>query len=253
MTKPAVKHVIVTQAGLAPNTPAKLLLSFPSFPLLLINYPPPSFHHFSSRISSFHRAHRQQHSHGLPVLCKSVPWFFPPWISRQYALGCTSYSYSGQGALPWTHSLGCIPAVGASFLVSESARVVVKRSHKISGLTLNLHRSFCTVHCSRSNAALTSPWVRTETIRARAAIKDTLPEVSILRGTPNHLSTMSSAVAELENYLQSMLALKPPGVSGSKIQGITTLCTANVQVCFTFRFTSNIQDFKTSKLMNVTE
>ncbi|KAJ6107667.1 hypothetical protein N7523_008990 [Penicillium sp. IBT 18751x] len=40
---------------------------------------------------------------------------------------------------------------------------------------------------------------------------------------------MSSAVAELENYLQSMLALKPPGVSGSKIQGITTLCTANVQ------------------------
>ncbi|KAJ5709611.1 RNA binding protein Nrd1 [Penicillium malachiteum] len=40
---------------------------------------------------------------------------------------------------------------------------------------------------------------------------------------------MSSAVAELESYLQSMLALKPPGVSGSKIQGITTLCTANVQ------------------------
>lgn len=41
---------------------------------------------------------------------------------------------------------------------------------------------------------------------------------------------MSSAVAELENYLQSMLALKPPGVSGTKIQGITALCTANVQV-----------------------
>jgi len=41
---------------------------------------------------------------------------------------------------------------------------------------------------------------------------------------------MSSAVAELENYLQSMLALKPPGVSGSKIHSITTLCTANVQV-----------------------
>ncbi|KAJ5095194.1 hypothetical protein N7532_007485 [Penicillium argentinense] len=40
---------------------------------------------------------------------------------------------------------------------------------------------------------------------------------------------MSSAVAELENYLQSMLALKPPGVSGSKIHSITTLCTANVQ------------------------
>lgn len=41
---------------------------------------------------------------------------------------------------------------------------------------------------------------------------------------------MSSAVAELENYLQSMLALKPPGVSGSKINSITSLCTANVQV-----------------------
>jgi protein NRD1 len=40
---------------------------------------------------------------------------------------------------------------------------------------------------------------------------------------------MSSAVAELENYLQSMLALKPPGVSGSKINSITSLCTANVQ------------------------
>ncbi|KAJ5908008.1 hypothetical protein N7495_000690 [Penicillium taxi] len=40
---------------------------------------------------------------------------------------------------------------------------------------------------------------------------------------------MSSAVAELESILQSMLALKPPGVSGSKIQSITTLCTANVQ------------------------
>ncbi|CAG8192590.1 unnamed protein product [Penicillium salamii] len=40
---------------------------------------------------------------------------------------------------------------------------------------------------------------------------------------------MSSAVAELENLLQSMLALKPPGVSGSKIGGITSLCTANVQ------------------------
>jgi hypothetical protein len=45
-----------------------------------------------------------------------------------------------------------------------------------------------------------------------------------------HTHAMSSAVGELENYLQSMLALKPPGVSGTKIQGITTLCTANVQV-----------------------
>ncbi|KAI9787347.1 MAG: hypothetical protein M1816_007633 [Peltula sp. TS41687] len=40
---------------------------------------------------------------------------------------------------------------------------------------------------------------------------------------------MSSAVAELEVALQGMLALKPPGVSGSKISTITALCTANVQ------------------------
>lgn len=40
---------------------------------------------------------------------------------------------------------------------------------------------------------------------------------------------MSSAVAELETGLQAMLALKPPGVSGSKINAITTLCVANVQ------------------------
>jgi protein NRD1 len=41
---------------------------------------------------------------------------------------------------------------------------------------------------------------------------------------------MSSAVAELDAYLQSMLNLKPPGVSGSKITSITSLCTANIQV-----------------------
>lgn len=41
---------------------------------------------------------------------------------------------------------------------------------------------------------------------------------------------MSSAVAELDGYLKSMLSLKPPGVSGSKIGSITQLCTANVQV-----------------------
>jgi protein NRD1 len=42
---------------------------------------------------------------------------------------------------------------------------------------------------------------------------------------------MSSCVAELDGILQSMLALKPPGVSGSKITSITALCNANVQVC----------------------
>ncbi|CAG8979078.1 hypothetical protein HYALB_00000207 [Hymenoscyphus albidus] len=40
---------------------------------------------------------------------------------------------------------------------------------------------------------------------------------------------MSSALADLETALQGMLSLKPPGVSGSRIQGITTLCTSNVQ------------------------
>ncbi len=41
---------------------------------------------------------------------------------------------------------------------------------------------------------------------------------------------MSSAVAELEAGLQAMLSLKPPGVSGSRIQSLTALCQANVQV-----------------------
>jgi hypothetical protein len=42
---------------------------------------------------------------------------------------------------------------------------------------------------------------------------------------------MTSAVAELDGILQSMLNLKPPGVSGSKITSVTSLCTANIQVC----------------------
>ncbi|KAI9815710.1 MAG: hypothetical protein M1827_002106 [Pycnora praestabilis] len=42
---------------------------------------------------------------------------------------------------------------------------------------------------------------------------------------------MSSAspVTELEAQLQAMQALKPPGVSGSKINSITALCNANIQ------------------------
>ncbi|KAJ4307119.1 hypothetical protein N0V88_000496 [Collariella sp. IMI 366227] len=39
----------------------------------------------------------------------------------------------------------------------------------------------------------------------------------------------STVVAELEGGLQAMLALKPPGVSGSRITNITTLCVSNVQ------------------------
>lgn len=41
---------------------------------------------------------------------------------------------------------------------------------------------------------------------------------------------MSSAVTELESHLQSMLALKPPGVTRSKVNDITRLCSANIQV-----------------------
>jgi hypothetical protein len=49
------------------------------------------------------------------------------------------------------------------------------------------------------------------------------------RGDPRQ-PIMSSAVVALESYLQSMLALKPPGITGSKVHGITRLCTANFQV-----------------------
>ena len=41
---------------------------------------------------------------------------------------------------------------------------------------------------------------------------------------------MSSAVAELENQLQSMSALQPPGIKSSRVHNITRLCIANVQV-----------------------
>ncbi len=41
---------------------------------------------------------------------------------------------------------------------------------------------------------------------------------------------MSSPVAEVGEILQSMLGLKPPGVTGGKISSITALCNANIQV-----------------------
>ncbi|KFA80470.1 hypothetical protein S40288_02101 [Stachybotrys chartarum IBT 40288] len=40
---------------------------------------------------------------------------------------------------------------------------------------------------------------------------------------------MASVVADLEAGLQAMLNLKPPGVSGSRITSLTTLCVANIQ------------------------
>lgn len=41
---------------------------------------------------------------------------------------------------------------------------------------------------------------------------------------------MSSCVAELDSILQSMLTLKAPGVTGGKVNSITALCNANIQV-----------------------
>ena len=41
---------------------------------------------------------------------------------------------------------------------------------------------------------------------------------------------MSGPVAELDGILQSMLSLRPPGVTGGKISSVTTLCNANIQV-----------------------
>lgn len=41
--------------------------------------------------------------------------------------------------------------------------------------------------------------------------------------------TMASAVADLEAGLQAMLNLKPPGVSGSRITSLTSLCLSNIQ------------------------
>ncbi|KAL2050933.1 hypothetical protein ABVK25_008831 [Lepraria finkii] len=40
---------------------------------------------------------------------------------------------------------------------------------------------------------------------------------------------MSSCVAELDSILQSMLALKPPGITGGKVSSITALCNTNIQ------------------------
>lgn len=43
-------------------------------------------------------------------------------------------------------------------------------------------------------------------------------------------NTMASAVTDLEAGLQAMLNLKPPGVSGSRITSLTSLCVSNIQV-----------------------
>jgi len=42
---------------------------------------------------------------------------------------------------------------------------------------------------------------------------------------------MAAPMEELEGLLQSLQALKPPGVTKTKIESITALCIKNVQVC----------------------
>jgi len=37
-------------------------------------------------------------------------------------------------------------------------------------------------------------------------------------------------MAEFDNYLQSLLSLKPPGISTSKVKEATGICSQNVQV-----------------------
>lgn len=46
---------------------------------------------------------------------------------------------------------------------------------------------------------------------------------------------MASAVTDLETGLQAMLNLKPPGVSGSRITSLTSLCVSNIQVSYSQR------------------
>lgn len=58
-----------------------------------------------------------------------------------------------------------------------------------------------------------------------------------------------SCVAELDTILQSMLSLKPPGVTGGKIQSITTLCNANIQVRL---LVSNLSWFRQCSLTSLT-
>ena len=39
-------------------------------------------------------------------------------------------------------------------------------------------------------------------------------------------------IAEFDNYLQSLLSLKPPGISTSKVREATAICSQNVQVLY---------------------
>lgn len=55
-----------------------------------------------------------------------------------------------------------------------------------------------------------------------------------------YLDTMASVVADVEAGLQAMLNLKPPGVSGSRITSLTTLCVNNIQVGFLTRLSAHI-------------
>lgn len=53
---------------------------------------------------------------------------------------------------------------------------------------------------------------------------------NIYRMSVRYLITMSAAVARLDEYLTSTLDLKPPGITGSKVQYIAKSCTSNIKV-----------------------
>ena len=52
-----------------------------------------------------------------------------------------------------------------------------------------------------------------------------------------------SAMEELETLLQSLQALKPPGVTKTKIESITTLCIQNIQVYSAVPLFSQVPNF----------
>lgn len=52
-----------------------------------------------------------------------------------------------------------------------------------------------------------------------------------------------AAMDELETLLQSLQALKAPGVTPTKVKAITAICVENIQVCWLpspFRRTSSL-------------
>lgn len=46
-----------------------------------------------------------------------------------------------------------------------------------------------------------------------------------------HVALIMAAMEEIETLLQSLKALKPPGITKTKIDAITLKCVDNIQVC----------------------